>query len=43
MRERAKNIGGKLEFWSRSQQGTEVEVTVPGAIAFKSPSDSDLE
>jgi len=27
----------------RIQQGTEVEVTVPGAIAFKSPSDSDLE
>jgi signal transduction histidine kinase/ligand-binding sensor domain-containing protein len=43
MRERARNIGGKFEFWSRIHQGTEVEVTVPGTIAFKSPSDSDLE
>jgi signal transduction histidine kinase/ligand-binding sensor domain-containing protein len=43
MRERARTIGGKFEFWSRIQQGTEVEVTVPGAIAFKSPSDSSLE
>jgi signal transduction histidine kinase len=43
MRERARTIGGKFEFWSRIQQGTEVEVIVPGAIAFKSPSDSSLE
>jgi signal transduction histidine kinase/ligand-binding sensor domain-containing protein len=43
MRERARTIGGKFEFWSRIQRGTEVEVTVPGAIAFKSASDSSLE
>jgi signal transduction histidine kinase len=43
MRERARSIGGKFESWSEIHQGTEVEVTVPGGIAFKSPSDSSLE
>jgi signal transduction histidine kinase/ligand-binding sensor domain-containing protein len=39
MRERADRVGAKLRVWSRSGLGTEVEVTVPGTIAFR----SDLE
>jgi hypothetical protein len=34
MRERAKSFGGKLEVWSEVGAGTEVELTVPGAIAY---------
>jgi ligand-binding sensor domain-containing protein/signal transduction histidine kinase len=34
MRERATSFGGKLEVWSEVGAGTEVELTVPGAIAY---------
>lgn len=34
MRERAKRIGGQLDVWSQLNRGTEVEVTIPGAIAY---------
>jgi signal transduction histidine kinase/ligand-binding sensor domain-containing protein len=34
MRERAKSFGGKLEVWSEVGAGTEVELTVPAAIAY---------
>jgi signal transduction histidine kinase/ligand-binding sensor domain-containing protein len=34
MRERAKVIGGKLALSSKPASGTEVELTVPGAIAY---------
>ena len=34
MNERAKGIGSKLRVWSREGSGTEVELTVPGQIAF---------
>ena len=37
MRERAKRIGARLRVLSRPAAGTEVELTVPGAIAFLSP------
>jgi signal transduction histidine kinase len=37
MRERAKRIGAKLELWSRPESGTEVELTVPAAMAYRSP------
>ncbi|HEY3619767.1 MAG TPA: two-component regulator propeller domain-containing protein [Candidatus Sulfotelmatobacter sp.] len=36
MRERAENVGAKLRLWSRVTAGTEVELTVPGRIAFQS-------
>ena len=36
MRERAERIGGKLRVWSRSGEGTEVELCVPSEIAFES-------
>jgi ligand-binding sensor domain-containing protein/signal transduction histidine kinase len=35
MRERAKRIGGQLEVWSRPSVGTEVELSIPGSIAYE--------
>jgi signal transduction histidine kinase len=37
MRERVRQIGGKLEIWSREAAGTEIEFTIAGAIAYRSP------
>jgi signal transduction histidine kinase len=37
MRERTERIGGKLRVLSRAVAGTEVELSVPGQIAFKFP------
>ena len=34
MRERAELIGGKLEVWSSSQSGTEIELSIPASIAY---------
>ena len=34
MRERAKRIGAQLEVWSQPGAGTEIELSIPGAIAF---------
>lgn len=39
MRERAQRIGAQLNLWSRSETGTEVELTVPGATAYQAPGD----
>jgi signal transduction histidine kinase len=36
MRERAEKVGAKLRVLSRSTAGTEVELTVPGNVAFQS-------
>jgi signal transduction histidine kinase len=39
--ERAELAGGKLSVWSRLDSGTEIELTIPGSIAYtKSPGDS---
>jgi signal transduction histidine kinase/ligand-binding sensor domain-containing protein len=35
MRERAKRIGGQLDVWSRPGAGTEVELSIPGSIAYE--------
>jgi signal transduction histidine kinase len=35
MRERAEVVGGKLEVWSKLDFGTQVELTVPGKIAYR--------
>jgi signal transduction histidine kinase len=44
MRERATLIGGKLTVWSASGSGTEVELSVPSALAYAaSPSARDSE
>jgi signal transduction histidine kinase len=37
MRERAERIGGRFRVRTRAGAGTEVELSVPGAIAFRSP------
>jgi signal transduction histidine kinase len=34
MNERAKSIHGRLTIWSRPGTGTEVELTIPGFVAF---------
>ena len=34
MRERAERIGAKLKVWSRSAAGTEIELIVPGSVAY---------
>jgi signal transduction histidine kinase len=36
MRERAKAIGAALEVWSELNRGTEVELTIPAALAYES-------
>lgn len=38
MRERAQQIGGRLEIWSEAGAGTEVDLSIPGAIAYAVPS-----
>jgi len=38
MRERAHRLGGQLEVWSEHNAGTEVELIVPGSVAYGSPS-----
>jgi signal transduction histidine kinase/ligand-binding sensor domain-containing protein len=35
MRERAKRIGARLDFWSRAGAGLEAQLTVPGSIAYQ--------
>ncbi len=40
MYERAEGIGGRLDIWSEVGAGTEVRLTVPGAIAYEKSGDS---
>jgi signal transduction histidine kinase len=35
VRERAKQIGAQLDFWSEARAGTEVQLSVPAAVAYK--------
>ena len=35
MRERARQIGGKLEIWSGPGSGTEIELSIRGSIAYR--------
>jgi signal transduction histidine kinase/ligand-binding sensor domain-containing protein len=37
MRERAEIVGGRLEVWSKRDTGTEVELDIPGAVAYRTP------
>jgi nitrate/nitrite-specific signal transduction histidine kinase len=43
MRERAERIGGQIEVLSQLNRGTEVEVTIPGAIAYRESGDRDKD
>jgi signal transduction histidine kinase len=40
IRERAQRIGSRLDIWSEAGAGTEVQLTVPAAIAYQNSSDS---
>jgi len=42
MRERAERIGGRLHVFSRPAAGTEIELLVPGQVAFRDESDRSL-
>jgi signal transduction histidine kinase len=43
VRERAKLVGAKLDFWSEAGAGTEIQLTVPASIAYlKPPTDGVL-
>jgi nitrate/nitrite-specific signal transduction histidine kinase len=35
MRERAEKIRAKLEIWSATGTGTEIDLTIPAAIAYR--------
>jgi signal transduction histidine kinase/ligand-binding sensor domain-containing protein len=37
MRERAERIGAQLDVWSRPEAGTEIELRVPAAAAYREP------
>lgn len=43
MRERAERIGARLHVFSRASSGTEVELTVPGRVAFQDPPNGLLQ
>jgi hypothetical protein len=38
MRERAQQIGAQLDMWSQTGAGTEVELRIPGSIAYATSS-----
>ena len=42
MRERAERIGGRLHVYSSAAAGTEIELSVPGKVAFQDQSDRSL-
>lgn len=39
IRERSQQIGAKLDFWTEINAGTEVQLTVPAAVAYESAGD----
>jgi ligand-binding sensor domain-containing protein/signal transduction histidine kinase len=42
MRERAENIGARLHVWSGAMAGTEVQLSVPGKIAFEDHDSNEI-
>jgi nitrate/nitrite-specific signal transduction histidine kinase len=40
IRERAKQIGARLDFWSEAGAGTEVELSVPASVAYANARDN---
>ena len=42
IRERAARIGSQLDFWSESGAGTEVQLTVPAAVAYEAAPEGTL-
>jgi signal transduction histidine kinase len=35
MQERARRIGGKLDVWTETGAGTEIQLSIPGSIAYR--------
>jgi nitrate/nitrite-specific signal transduction histidine kinase len=35
MRERAQQVGAKLEIWSGAKAGTEIDLSIAGSIAYR--------
>ena len=42
IRERAKQIQAHLDFWTENRAGTEVQLTVPGPVAYKTSSNKSI-
>jgi signal transduction histidine kinase len=42
MRERARQIGAKFEIWSGAKAGTEIELSIAGSIAYRTPAGRPL-
>jgi len=42
MRERAERVGGKLDVWTGAGAGTEIQLSIPGNIAFGKPGAGSL-
>lgn len=42
VRERAKLVGAKLDFWSDSGAGTEVQLTAPASVAYQKPPEARI-
>ncbi len=42
MRERARQIGAKLEIWSGAKAGTEIELSIAGSVAYHTPTGRPL-
>jgi signal transduction histidine kinase len=42
MRERAEIVGGRLEVWSKLNSGTQVELSIPGTIAYDGASQQSV-
>ena len=42
MRERAKQIGGKLDIWSGTGAGTEIELSIAGSIVYRASAGRSL-
>ena len=40
VRERAETIGARLDLWSKPGTGTEVQLTVPGTVAYETSNSS---
>ena len=43
MRERADSLGAQMEVWSESGAGTEIQLTIPAAIAYEEPIKPDRD
>jgi signal transduction histidine kinase len=43
IRERAQRVGARLDLWTEARAGTEVQLTVPAAVAYKNSRDGAIQ